>query len=632
MSDNRADKSTLSNHAAFAYQHLALDLAVDFEKKTLEGTATWTVEVVQHQVSELVLDTSSGLEVRSATVCGAPATYTMRPKHDAFGVACAVALPSGLGEQGRTLEVALTYATSPASSALQWLPPAQTAGKERPFMFSQCQAIHARAMLPCPDGPAAKFTYEARVRVPDWATALMSAVAVGAPVASVVGGAPLRTFVFEQTCPLSSYLLAIAVGDVRGVEAGPRTTVWAEPSVVEAAAWEFGDAEKFIATAEELTKTPYMWGRYDILCMPPSFPYGGMENPCLTFATPTLLAGDRSLANVICHEVAHSWTGNLVTNLTWEHFWLNEGWTRWLENRVLTKLYEPAAKREEFYDFQMQQSLTHLSEAVTTFGASNPLTQLIPPLDGIDPDDSFSAIPYEKGLALLNHLTSVVGGRAVFEEFAAHYIGTFKRRTLTSADFRTCFLQWCEARELDASTVDWDAWFGTPGLPPVLGTYSDELGAACTALAEKWGAELAEADASLEGSVAEYDAWPSALRIYFWETMMSRALEGQRPPPSLACLERMDRLYSLSASKNAEVRVRWQRLCIHSKAAFIVPHVLAFVKEVGRMKFVRPLYRALYAWEEQRALAVETFLAHRSNYHPIAAKMLAQDLKVADAK
>jgi len=375
MADCRIDKSSLSNHASFVYKHLNLSLSVDFERHVLEGVATWTVDVAEHRVAELVLDTSSELEVRSVTVCGAPAPHTMRPAHAAFGVACAITLPEGLGEQGRALEVAVTYATSPKSSALQWLPPAQTAGKERPFMFSQCQAIHARSMLPCPDGPAAKFTYDATVRVPEWATALMSAVAVGSPVASVVGGVPLRTFTFEQTCPLSSYLLALAVGDVRGINVGSRTTVWAEPSVVEAAAWEFAEAERFVAKAEELTQTPYAWGRcalrsrpshlragraeppvsretftaslftaslftaalftgpsaqalcarcsvhrYDILCMPPSFPYGGMENPCLTFATPTLLAGDRSLANVICHEVAHSWTGNLVTNLTWEHF------------------------------------------------------------------------------------------------------------------------------------------------------------------------------------------------------------------------------------------------------------------------------------------------------------------------
>ena len=363
--------------------------------------------------------------------------------------------------------------------------------------------------------------------------------------------------------------------------------------------------------------------------MPPSFPYGGMENPCLTFATPTLLAGDRSLANVICHEVAHSWTGNLVTNLTWEHFWLNEGWTRWLETSTLAHL-EPAERRDAFFDFQVQQALTHLADDVATFGPTNPLTRLIPPLDGIDPDDSFSAVPYEKGLSLLCHLSAVVGGHPIFEQFAAHYIGTFKRRTLTSADFRECFLKWCEGREIDASSVDWDAWFSTPGMPPVTPVLDQSLGAACTVLADRWMAELAADDASLDASAAEYKRWPSQLRIFFWETLLARALEGKGPPLALRALEKMDRLYELSASKNAEVRLRWQRICILSRAEFIVPHVLNFVTEQGRMKFVRPLYRALYGWEAQRELAVQTFLEHRSNYHPIAAKMLSQDLKVAE--
>lgn len=277
--DSRTDKSSLSNHASFVYKHLNLSLSVDFERHVLEGVATWTVDVAEHRVAELVLDTSSELEVRSVTVCGAPAPHTMRPAHAAFGVACAITLPEGLGEQGRALEVAVTYATSPKSSALQWLPPAQTAGKERPFMFSQCQAIHARSMLPCPDGPAAKFTYDATVRVPEWATALMSAVAVGSPVASVVGGVPLRTFTFEQTCPLSSYLLALAVGDVRGINVGSRTTVWAEPSVVEAAAWEFAEAERFVAKAEELTQTPYAWGRCALRSRPSHLRAGRAEPP-----------------------------------------------------------------------------------------------------------------------------------------------------------------------------------------------------------------------------------------------------------------------------------------------------------------------------------------------------------------
>ena len=434
---SRTDKSSLASLESFQFHHLDLALTVDFDSKTLSGTATWTV-VMSATASELVLDTSAGLMVRKAFVCGAEVEHTMRAPHAAFGVACVVPIPAALREQGRELTIKLEYATSAESTALQWLPPEQTAGKQWPYMFSQCQAIHARALLPCPDAPSAKFTYKAKVNVPEWATALMSAVSLGT---SGDAKQDSRTFIFEQSVPIPSYLVAIAVGQLRGVKVDPRSTVWAEPSVVDAAAWEFAEAEQFLKAGEAVTGQEYVWGIYDILCMPPSFPYGGMENPCLTFATPTLLAGDRSLANVIAHEIAHSWTGNLVTNHTWEHFWLNEGWTRWLENRILVRC--EGAKGEALYDFSMQESLTHLADDVRKFGETNPLTALVPPLDGVDPDDAFGAVPYEKGLALLNLLTATIGGRPAFEDFCQAYIGAFKMKTLTSADFRDFFLSWC---------------------------------------------------------------------------------------------------------------------------------------------------------------------------------------------
>lgn len=251
----------------------------------------------------------------------------------------ALSVPVGCREVGLKLTVTLSYSTAPECSALQWLPPAQTAGKQRPFMFSQCQAVHARALVPCPDAPACKFTYDAKITVPAWATAVMSAEPVDdAGGAGMGDDASIKRFCFKQERPIPSYLLAIAVGELGSKRIGPRSCVWAEPCMVEAVAWEFAETESFIAKAEDISGHAYEWSRYDILCMPPSFPFGGMENPCLTFATPTLLAGDRSLANVVCHEIAHSWMGNLVTNHTWEHFWLNEGWCRWLEERTLTKL------------------------------------------------------------------------------------------------------------------------------------------------------------------------------------------------------------------------------------------------------------------------------------------------------
>ena len=624
---SRKDKSTLSNLACFTYKHLVLDLDVDFQAETLSGTAAWTVVLEDPAVEELVLDTSAGLAVHGAKVNDVSVEHTFKAPHAALGTALVVPFPKALRGKGRELTVTLQYATSPASLALQWLPPAQTAGKQHPYVFSQCQAIHARALFPCPDAPTVKFTYDATIRAPEWSTALMSAVAIGSSTSSK----STKTFTFEQAVPVPSYLVTIAVGELRGITVGPRSTVWSEPSVVEAAAWEFAECEKFIVAAEEILDQPYIWKRYDVLVMPPSFPYGGMENPCLTFATPTLLAGDRSLANVIIHEISHSWTGNLVTNATWEHFWLNEGWTRWLECRIQARLKSAEASPEEgekLYDFLMQESRTTLGNSIRTFGADHPFTTLVPQLDETDPDDAFSAVPYEKGLALLNLLTATVGGRAQFEKFAIAYIAQFKMRTLTSADFRDFFLSYCEAREIDASGVDWDGWFYTPGLPLVDLTFPDKLGAACVRLVDRWMDEHAASSGGFEAS--EYAGWPSKMQVHFLDMLCARCEAAPTPPLSRAAIELMDKLYDLTASKNSEARLRWQRVCIRHKADFIVPHVLAFLKEQGRMKFVRPLFRDLYAWEAQRTVAVDTFRAWRSNYHPICQKMLSQDLKLQE--
>ncbi len=615
----RTDKSTQANLSQVTYSHLSLSLAVDFESSTIAGEATWTLAVESSGTTEVILDTSSELAVSEARVCGVIVSHTLSPPHPAFGRALVVPLPAEYRTPGREIKLALKFTTSPSSSALQWLPPAQTAGKEHPYMFSQCQAIHARAMVPCPDAPSAKFTYDATVEVPGWATALMSAISTGPP-RELKRSTQRREFGFVQDVPIPSYLLCIAVGELASVSVGPRTAVWSEPCMVESAGWEFGETEKYIATAEELLEQAYVWKRYDILCMPPSFPYGGMENPCLTFVTPTLLAGDRSLADVVCHEVSHSWTGNLVTNATWEHFWLNEGWTRWLESRIGARL-----ESEDFFDFNIGQSLAHLADDVATFGATNPLTHLVPTLDGIDPDDAFSAVPYEKGLALLNYLTQIVGSRTAFEGFARSYIAAFRYRTLTSADFRDFFLGWCESREIDASDVDWYAWFHTPGMPPVTPEYSDEMSRRTDELAGRWIDEGAGGDFS----ASDMDGWPSKLRIAFLETLLARSLAAEAPPLSLAVLTKLDGLYGLTAMKNSEIRCRWQRLCIRHRADFIVPHVVEFLKEQGRMKFVRPLYRDLGSWEAQRGVAVETFNEWRANYHPIAAKMIATaDLKL----
>ncbi len=341
------------------------------------------------------------------------------PEEPILGQRLRLSLPEG------TREVRLRYRTSPDAPALQWLSPEQTAGGEHPFLFSQCQSIHARSLAPLPDTPRNRLTYEAEVEVPRPLGAVMSAGPAGEGPGARPGTRVLR---FAMPQPIPPYLLALAVGRLDSRDLGPRSRVFAEPETVEAAAYEFAETEAMIVRAEELFG-PYDWDRYDMLVLPPSFPYGGMENPRMTFLTPTLLAGDRSLVDVVAHELAHSWTGNLVTNADMEHFWLNEGFTVWAERRLLEALHG-----EEATVLAWAIGEKALLESLERFGAGSPLTRLRTELAGTDPDDAFSSVPYEKGARFVT-LLERTAGRPRFDRFMREYMARFRFTSITTEEF-----------------------------------------------------------------------------------------------------------------------------------------------------------------------------------------------------
>ena len=321
------EKRTRSNWRDAQATHASIEWRVDFDREVLKGAVTYDV-TNKSSASTFVVDTHSGLTIHKAYVDNVEAEVLLGKPHAIFGVSAAVPLPPAK----KTCQVRFEYSTAPECSAAQWLSPAQTAGKKRPYLFTQSQAIHARALLPCQDAPGAKMSWDAVVDAPQWATALMSGLRADALPFIHKKCPPVqdgyRSWFWKQPVPTSSYLIAVVVADLEARDISERCRVWSEPSVVDKALHEFSETEQFLRAAEDITGQDYVWKRYDLVCLAPSFPYGGMENPCLTFVTPTLLAGDRSLAGVVAHEIAHSWTGNLVTNATWEHFWLNEGWTR----------------------------------------------------------------------------------------------------------------------------------------------------------------------------------------------------------------------------------------------------------------------------------------------------------------
>ncbi|KAK9797774.1 hypothetical protein WJX73_000383 [Symbiochloris irregularis] len=618
------DHSSFANTEQIAVRHADLELDIHFSSKTISGVVRLQAEALQ-DTSELVIDTRD-LQLHGAShlLCGSQAStpFHLDQSHQALGSKCSIALPHL--RAGARITVHIEFTTSPSSSAIQFLAPEQTAGGKHPYLFTQCQAIHARSFVPCQDTPGAKMTYKAAVRVPAPLVALMSALQTDAqsfgqtPYLDTKPRPDAATYYFEQPVPIPSYLLALAVGELESREVGPITRVWSEPSMVDAGAHEFADTQRFLDIGVELAGE-YVWGRYDLLLMPPSFPYGGMENPCLTFVTPTLLAGDRSLANVVAHEVAHSWTGNLITNATWEHFWLNEGFTVLLERKIIGRM-----EGEQALQFASYLGYNELKETVAKIGPDHTFTALIPDLSGgIDPDDAFSKVPYEKGSYFLYYLQGLVGGPRPFEAFLKAYVQAHRFSVHTSDSMRSFFLDFF--KDVPAvQQVDWETWFHRPGLPTVRNSYDTSLGRAAFDLADRWhSSEGASTSGSFE--TTDLKGWSTSQTTAFLAHLLQ--LSAGSAPLKPATTRHMAAVYRLDESHNSEIRALWYRLCLSAGDEAALPLTAAFLKEQGRMKFLRPLYQVLCRSEKGRQVAVQTFESARGTYHPIAAKMVASDLK-----
>jgi aminopeptidase N len=457
-------------------------------------------------------------------------------------------------------------------------------------LFSQCQAIHARSVIPLQDTPRLRVRFRAELHVPRALRAVVAAAHRGRE------DGPNDTAIerYEMPQPIPPYLFAFAVGDLTSQDLSPRCRVWAEPSVVARAAHEFGGVEQFISAAETLFG-PYDWERFDILTMPPSFPYGGMENPRLTFLTPTLIAGDRSLVGVVAHELAHSWTGNLVTNANAEHFWLNEGFTVFAERRILE-----ATMGRDFAELDAALGRRELDQAVERFAKRPALTRLRTQLAGIDPDDAFSQVPYEKGYYFLRALEEVAG-RAEFARWLKSYIADFRFTAITTDDFLAHFEMALPRVLAKVGAARWIDGEGVPDNAPR--AHSGKL-----AVIEALGAKLPDP--------AVAAAWtPIEWQLY---------LESV-PRPADTCAQ-LDATFDLTRSTNYEVLVSWLVLALASNHFEVLPRVEQVLAEVGRMKYLRPLYAALIA-ADRRSVAERVFAANRESYHPIARQMVEGVLK-----
>ncbi len=594
-SPDRKDLHSYSNAHEIRTSHIALDWTVDFDTKTISGSATLTVEPVNGAgPKELILDTR-GLTIRAAAASTDGDRFSATPfqlgaADSVLGAPLRIELPEG------AVEVRVEYLSAPTASGLQWLEPSMTAGKRHPYLFSQSQAIHARSWIPLQDTPGVRATYEAVVRTPPELVAVMSAEMLEREAGRT------GEYRFQMPQAIPSYLIALAVGDIDFQPIGARAGVYAEPAIVAAAASEFEDLESMIQAAEKLFG-PYRWGRYDVLVLPPSFPFGGMENPRLTFATPTLLAGDKSLVSVIAHELAHSWSGNLVTNATWRDFWLNEGFTVYLENRIQEEVY--GRKRSDM------EAALEVQDLEAEMAELEPRDQVLHvDLAGRDPDEGFTLVPYVKGMLLLRTIEGVVG-RAKFDAFLRGYFDRFAFQSITTEDFR----QYLEANLPEgAAAVPVEQWLEQPGLPEGAVRPQSDAFDQVEAVRDRWiGGDVAA------GSIPWGD-WTTQEKL----RLLSTLPEGVGPER----LAELDEAFSVTRSRNAEVIHRWLLESTNRQYTPAEPRVEEFLTEVGRRKFLKPLYEALAQTPEGKQRALSIYEKARPGYHPIAQATVDQILGV----
>ncbi len=562
-------------------RHLDLDLTLDFDRHVAKGSVTLRVERLD-AAAPLILD-SDGLSIERIDIGGTPAPFELGAEDPNLGRALSIHLPTGCDE------LTIHYATAPTAEAMQWLAPEQTNGGTRPFLFTQGQAILTRTWIPLQDTPGVRATWTAKITAPPGLVPVMSA-----DVRAWDG--PVGTF--EMTRPVPSYLIALACGDLTSRDISARCAVWAEPATIDRAAAEFADTESMIAACEELFG-PYRWGRYDVLVLPPSFPFGGMENPCLTFATPTILAGDKSLVALIAHELAHSWSGNLVTNATWRDFWLNEGFTVYLENRIMEHVYG-----QDRSAMEIVLGVQSLRDELATLPDADQRLHI--DLSGRNPDDGMTQVPYEKGAAFLRRLEQVFG-RPRMDAFLRAWFDEHAFQSLTTADFLAFLDQ--ELLHEDpqrAAQIDVPKWVETGGLPGDAPVPDSALFAQVDAVVAAW----------------KGGAPPASLDTKGWVTQQWLRFLGELKDPTTEQLAALDQAFAFTRSGNSEILAKWLEIAIDRGYRAVDRRLDLFLMTVGRRKFLTPLYQALLRAEDGKARATAIYTKARPRYHAVAQRTL----------
>jgi leukotriene-A4 hydrolase len=562
-------------------RHLALELDVDFERRRLAGSATLTVDTAPG-ARELVLDTQ-GLTVERVTLDDdTETTFRLGDSQPFLGSPLTIAIKPD------TKSVRIDYAASPDAAAVQWLSPEQTAGGQYPFLFTQSQAILARSWVPCQDTPGVRMTYDATVRVPRGLMAIMSA-----ENSAEVSADGVYRFRMPQAIP--SYLLALAVGDLEFRAFSDNSGVWAEKPMIDAAHHELVDTPKMIAAAEKLYG-PYRWGQYDVLVLPPSFPFGGMENPRLTFATPTILAGDRSLVSLVAHELAHSWSGNLVTNATWNDFWLNEGFTVYFERRIMEEVFG-----RDYSEMLALLGYQDLEATVAELPARD--THLFLDLTGRDPDEAATKLAYEKGYFLLRLIEETVG-REKWDAFLRDYFDAHAFQSMTTAEFIEELREKLLSQHAGAEDqIGVEQWVNTPGIPVnVPQVHSDAF--------TKVEAQSKAFEAGTPAAQLTTQNWSTHEWIHFLRHLPKTLTREQ--------MAELDAAFHFTGSGNSEILHEWLMNAIEKKYDPAYDALERFLLRQGRRKFLKPLYQKLAETPEGLDRARRIYEKARPMYHAVS--------------
>jgi leukotriene-A4 hydrolase len=578
------DYHSFANPESIKVTHLNLDLTVDFAKKVLVGTAQLDFQKVDSNATQLILDTRD-LTINSVTAMGNALNFDVASGDSFLGSALTIDVPADVDS------VLISYQTSPKASGVQWLTPQQTAGKKHPFLFTQAQAIHARSFIPLQDSPQVRMTYTATIRTPNELLAVMSAS--NDPYTERDG-----VYEFSMPQPIPSYLIALAVGDLHFKPIGERTGVYSEKGILDAAADEFSDTESMLIATEKAFG-PYSWDRYDLLILPPSFPFGGMENPRLSFITPTVIAGDKSLVSLIAHELAHSWSGNTVTNATWRDLWLNEGFTTYLTYRIMQMVYG-----DERFEMEAVLGREDLQADIDALPANDQIMAI--DLRGRDPDDVFSNIPYEKGALFLRELEHKVG-RENFDTFLLGYFEKFAFKSITTDQFVSYLEQTLLKEHSDKlSKQRIQQWIFQPGIPDNAPIPESDAFRVVDVARDAWLVGEIQADE------IDSEKWVVHQWLYFLNNMPEKLSQKQ--------LADLDKTFALTKSKNNEIAHSWLLISVKNWYQPAFKRLHDYLTSIGRNKLVKPLYKALSQTPGGKVMAQKAFSEAKAGYHPLTVK------------